>query len=450
MKDMSRVLIYDVEGMTCASCERLIGNALREIPNVQDVEVSLTQERAAIRLVDDATDPDLALLNGSLKSHGYVLYAKGTRPVMCEVSVKKDRFSTRLKRAVLALLLMTLVLIVLGPLRKIVPSVNAGASLGAMFALGLVASVSTCLASTGGFLLAYTSRNPSKKKTMMVHAGRLIAFVIGGAILGAIGGALPEGSGAWYGVLALVLGVGFLLAGLNLLDLSPSLARFGIRLPSKLNILADRVSASSSPVAPFLVGAVTFILPCGFTQTAQALALASGSPARGLLYMGVFALGTLPVLLGVSFFGSTATLKHRSFRLAAGAMLTFFAFGQMDGGLTVLGSPVTFTSLASSLFSKSIGAIPVANAEEQVVRMTVAYGTYDPKNLVVKKGVPVRWEIDGKEVYGCANSIVVPKLGIKKSLTTGLNVIQFTPKEKGTLPFSCSMGMIRGSFTVTD
>lgn len=93
----------------------------------------------------------------------------------------------------------------------------------------------------------------------------------------------------------------------------------------------------------------------------------------------------------------------------------------------------------------------MSSAEEQVVRMTVAYGTYQPKNLVIRKGVPVRWEIDGKDVYGCADSIVVPTLGINRELVPGPNVIQFTPPARvGSIPFSCGMGMIRGSFIVVD
>lgn len=448
---MSRVVIYEVTGMTCGSCERLIGNVLKDVAGVTETEVSLKKRRAAIRLQDGAKDPDLALVNAQLIVHGHTLYPKGRRPAVCDIPGKRDPFVTRLKRALAALGVVGLLFVFLGPLRQIVPSAATGASLGAMFALGLVASVSSCLASTGGFLLAYTSKAPSRSRTIAVHLGRLAAFLVGGAALGAIGGALPQGSTLWYGLLGLVLGIGFLVVALNLLDLSPSLARLGIRLPARFHAFGDRVASSQQGFTPFLVGAVTFILPCGFTQTAQALALASGSAQQGLLLMMMFALGTLPVLAGVTFFGSAATLKHRALRLGVGAALAFFAFGQIDGGLTVLGSPVTPSSLLASFGSQTVeAAVPSANAQEQVVKMTVAYGTYQPKNLTVKKGIPVRWEIDGKDISGCASSIVVPSYGIQRALVRGQNIITFTPKDKGTIPFSCSMGMIRGSFTVTD
>jgi len=48
-----------------------------------------------------------------------------------------------------------------------------------------------------------------------------------------------------------------------------------------------------------VVGALTFLLPCGFTQSMQLLALQSGSMWQGMLIMTAFALGTLPVLFGL-------------------------------------------------------------------------------------------------------------------------------------------------------
>lgn len=63
--------------------------------------------------------------------------------------------------------------------------------------------------------------------------------------------------------------------------------------------------------APFLLGAGTFFLPCGFTQAMQIAALASGSFGGGALIMLAFALGTLPVLAFLSFgSASFAQSKH--------------------------------------------------------------------------------------------------------------------------------------------
>ena len=76
------------------------------------------------------------------------------------------------------------------------------------------------------------------------------------------------------------------------------------------------------------------------------------------------------------------------------------------------------------------------------------YGTYEPDILTVRAGVPVRWIIDGHGVEGCTRILVVPALGISTPLTTGKNVVEFTPPEPGDLAFSCSMGMVRGTMRV--
>lgn len=430
------MIIWQVTGMTCSSCEKLVGDVLNDVQGVCGVEVSLKRASATVQLHDGARDPDLQLLNAQLEAHGYRLFPQG-----CDVPAARGPFASRLWRASVALFLVGIVAALMTPLRNLVPSVSAGASFGALFFLGLVASVSTCLASTGGFMLAYSAEATSRRKTVLMHSGRLAAFIIGGAILGAIGGSLPAGSVIWYGVLALLLGLGFLGVSLNLLDLSPPLAKMGISLPSGIRTFAERMHRRPGGLTPFLVGAVTFILPCGFTQTAQALALASGSWQSGALLMGAFAAGTLPVLLGVTSFATSATLRHPTLRLAIGAVLFFFSLGQIQGGMTILGVPIQFPG--GGVQSK-------VEQGEQIVRMDVRSSGYVPAAFTVRKGVPVRWVINGVEVEGCNGAIVSRQLGISQNLRTGENVITFTPKQTGTIAFSCPMGMYRGSFTVVD
>lgn len=38
-----------IQGMTCSACEKLIGNRLRRIPEVQTAEVSLDKQQAIIQ-----------------------------------------------------------------------------------------------------------------------------------------------------------------------------------------------------------------------------------------------------------------------------------------------------------------------------------------------------------------------------------------------------------------
>ena len=88
------------------------------------------------------------------------------------------------------------------------------------------------------------------------------------------------------------------------------------------------------------MGAATFFLPCGFTITAQTIALISGSAVQGALIMGFFALGTAPMLLliglsSVKFFSK----PHLSmvFSRVAGFLVLFFALYNIYSQINVLG-----------------------------------------------------------------------------------------------------------------
>ena len=332
--------------------------------------------------------------------------------------------------------------LLVSPFMFLIPNATIAPSYAAMFVLGLVASVSTCLASTGAFLLAFSGKDV--RSVVLTHAGRLAAFVAGGALLGGIGQGIALSNNV-YGFVGIVLGVVLAGVALYLLDLFP---RNWMSLPMSFGRFAHDVASKQGKAIPSLVGAVTFLLPCGFTQAAQALALASGSATVGAGMMGAFALGTLPVLVGLSLFGSMASMRSRSLQLATGGMLAFFAVAQIDGGLTVLGSTVTIESSLSSL----AGSVQpsVVQAQEQIVSMRVAYGAFSPNRFILKRGIPVRWDVDGVDISGCASTLISPQLGINQSLVKGLNVLRFTPKRVGTIPFSCAMGMIRGSFQVVD
>ena len=85
----------------------------------------------------------------------------------------------------------------------------------------------------------------------------------------------------------------------------------------------------------------------------------------------------------------------------------------------------------------------------QYLDMTASYNGYTPDELYVQKGLPVQWIVDGKELSGCNNTIVIPDLNIEQRLQSGSNTIEFTPGDKD-LSFSCLMGMINGTIKVVD
>jgi len=85
-----------------------------------------------------------------------------------------------------------------------------------------------------------------------------------------------------------------------------------------------------------------------------------------------------------------------------------------------------------------------------VINMEVNRYGWEPNTFILKKGIPVKWNIDVKELTGCNNEIFVQNYGLDIKLKKGINVVEFTPEKTGTVRWSCWMGMIPGSFIVTD
>lgn len=86
----------------------------------------------------------------------------------------------------------------------------------------------------------------------------------------------------------------------------------------------------------------------------------------------------------------------------------------------------------------------------QIIRMNESAQGYSPNSFTIKKGVPVRWEIQSLADRTCANALIVPSYKIRAFLTPGKNVVEFTPTQTGQIPFSCSMRMFTGSFNVIE
>ncbi len=97
---------------------------------------------------------------------------------------------------------------------------------------------------------------------------------------------------------------------------------------------------------------------------------------------------------------------------------------------------------------------PVIRNNEQVIKaeFTVAKDI-SPNNFQVKKGIPVRFEIDVKESgRGCMGSLKVPGLYNSAQYLQGgsIMVLNFTPEETGDYNITCAMGVPRGVIRVVN
>ncbi|MGE5405442.1 MAG: sulfite exporter TauE/SafE family protein [Candidatus Saccharibacteria bacterium] len=94
-----------------------------------------------------------------------------------------------------------------------------------------------------------------------------------------------------------------------------------------------------------------------------------------------------------------------------------------------------------------IGVAKMAG-DKQVLEMKITANGYEPAVLVVQKGVPVDWLIEGKDLNSCNYQLVFPDYGQSLDIKQGDNGFQFTPQKD--FGFQCGMGMLNGYVKVVD
>ncbi len=225
----------------------------------------------------------------------------------------------------------------------IVNLISAGnVSYGTAFVVGIVASLSTCMAVVGGLLLSMSAtfalKGEKVRPQILFHIGRIVSFFVLGGVIGAVGSAFQLGTIGTF-VIGLLVGLVMLTLGINLLDIFHFTKRFQLTMPTSLSKRILNLSKLNHYLTPALVGVATFFLPCGFTQSMQVYALSTGSFRHGGLTMLFFALGTLPVLALISFssFSIGKSAKAGIFFKTAGLIVILFAIFNIINSLVAAG-----------------------------------------------------------------------------------------------------------------
>ena len=443
---MSKKITVGIKGMHCKACEMLNEQNLRTLPGVTDAKLNHQSGQAEIYYQEKA--PERSAISKVL-APGYELTPEDANCDLPEVPPKRTNWQ----------LLIPLLILIYWLVSRLEIG-DAGAWLSGEFSLslalliGLVAGFSTCLALVGGLVFglaaSYAKKNPQASRFqkfrphIFFNLGRIAGFFLLGGLLGTLGATFKI-SPLFNGFLTVFVGLVILFLGLKLLNISPALSKFEFALPKSLG---RKIKAEN----PLLLGALTFFLPCGFTQAMQLYALGSGDFMTGALIMALFALGTAPGLLSIG--GLVALIKQKQsglFFKAAGLILILFAFFNLQNGWRLIQVSAVASSLTPAAGQVNTnGAVAEQSGDIQIVRMKETNRGYEPNRIEIVKDKPVRWIIDAQSPYSCAAYLIVPSLGIDRQLKQGENIIEFTPTRLGPIPFSCSMGMYNGAFHVVE
>lgn len=323
--------IFNVSGTHCASCKILIEDVLSEQEIVKSIKVDLKKETVEIETESGQSAKEIArLLTSKIQSNGYTLSV--------EKDIKEKGNEDVIWKALpvgLGILAVFFLLQKSGILNLGIGGQNTPTT---SFVIGLIASISSCLAIVGGLVLSLSAKvsqdNISDTKTFVLfHTGRLVSFAVLGGILGVVGSAIGINF-TLTAILGLLASLVMLILGLNLVGV---FAKNKIVLPSGVFNFFRRIEHKN--LTPLIIGFATFFLPCGFTQSMQVSALSSGSFMSGFLIMFAFALGTLPMLVFLSFgSASFAHSKYASlFFKSAGIVVIGLGLFALLSGLAGLG-----------------------------------------------------------------------------------------------------------------
>jgi len=320
------IYTFHVSGTHCASCKIFIEDTLKEQDFICDAHVDLKKETLQVEVNDNQDPENLArLLTSKILSNGYAVSVEKTAKEGSNGDVIWKALPIGLGFLALFFLLQKSGILNLGIGGQTTPVTS--------FIIGLIASVSSCLAIVGGLVLSLSAKisqdNVSDTKTFVLfHTGRIVSFAILGGVLGMVGGAIGINF-TLTAILGLLASVVMLLLGLNLVGI---FSKSKIALPSGLFNFFRRIEHKT--LTPLFIGFATFFLPCGFTQSMQVSSLSSGSFMSGLLIMFAFALGTLPMLALLSLgSASFANGKHAPlfFKSAGIVVIGLGLFGLLAG-----------------------------------------------------------------------------------------------------------------------
>jgi len=194
-----------------------------------------------------------------------------------------------------------------------------------------------------------------------------------------------------------------------------------------------------------MTGALTFFLPCGFTQAMQLVAIGSGSPVTGSLIMGMFALGTAPGLLMIGGLTSIVkgTFAKSFFRIIGVGVVAMALINIMNGANLINIHLPDFQSEQT-----------ITTMDKSVQKLETIYhldNDISPSIFTAKVGQKSALIVDVKDDgQGCMSTIMIPGLNDKPQyLKSGKKLIlDFTPTSTGEYKITCAMGVVRGTIKV--
>lgn len=421
--------------MTCPSCEQRISDALMKVDGIIEARADYASETT--RIIYDESRIDLIRIEETVEGAGYKFSSDLKKEKI--ISWKNSPMMVNILLCFLLIIYFIILLLYFIYGKNLNGLTLVGSiSIPILFVFGLVTGLH-CIGMCGSFMVAYSSKNGQRNEhDWLLHikygSGKLLSYTLIGGIFGLLGSVISF-TIPMRGAIGIFAGVFLIIYGLNLLNVSPALRK--LRLPSLAKM------GRTQRKDPFVIGLANgLFLACGPLSAMYIFAAGTGSPVNGAVSLFAFGLGTIPAMM---FFGfSLSSIKRYIPRIIkfSGAFVIVLGLVMANNSLVLLGGGINMkqADIEQSFFDV------IENV--QTIKMNVNESGWSPDTFVLKKGIKVRWIIDGTQLNGCNDEIIVNDYGMEIDVRQGKNIVEFTPEKEGTVKWSCGMGMNPGTFII--
>jgi uncharacterized protein len=345
------------------------------------------------------------------------------------------------------------------------------------FVTGLTTGGLSCLAVQGGLLAGtlahqieqdYTEQavkgKPGRKNKAQVPvhsnsaipillflAAKIAAYTLLGALLGLLGSYLSL-SPTTRAILMIAIGTFMVGNALRMFNVHPIFRYFSFEPPKFIKRYIRRTAKESDNLTPIFLGLLTVFIPCGITQAMMAAALGTGSALMGAALMFAFTLGTSPVFFVIAYLTTElGSRMEKYFMRFVAAVVLVLGLVTVNGGLNILGSPLSFQNMTRGLVPSAVASASQAGSTAPLATngellLQVENDGYFPQTLRAPAGQDVKLNLVTNKTYSCSRDFVIPALNFYQLLPdTGSTQVSIPAQAKGSkLYFTCSMGMYTG------
>lgn len=218
-----------------------------------------------------------------------------------------------------------------------------------------------CAAMCGGIATGFSAMTPRLgwRQALEPNLGRVLGYTTAGAVAGTFGHGIVQVARSDWLALGLRMAVGAVLvvAALRLLDRKGRLSflpRTGGGLWHMLRPLQRRLLPANTSGRRLALGMLWGWMPCGLSTTLLVAAWLQADAINGAATMAAFGLGTLPVMLPLTWSGARIgqRLQQGGWRTAAGLLV-------LGAGLLTLAAPWLMQVPAMHGLLSALGCLPL-------------------------------------------------------------------------------------------